>query len=130
LAINSVVINLHDLFSQYPLVMASPSSAASSTLAASPTGLPDGISAPLETISDSDKGGLVAILAAFALSLVLVSFPIRTYVRSKIGKYKMDDYAFVGASVHSLALTVPVYFGSDADTSLVICSFSSVYGIL
>ena len=86
--------------------MASPSSA--STPAASSTSIPNGVSAPLESISDSDKGGLIAILAAFALSLVLVSFPIRTYVRSKIGKYKMDDYAFLGASVHSLAPTVSV----------------------
>jgi hypothetical protein len=72
---------------------------ASTTTAASSSGLPAGVSAPLETISDTDQGGLIAILAAFALSLVLVSFPIRVYVRSKLGRYKMDDYAFVGASV-------------------------------
>jgi len=74
---------------------------ASPTTSALPSGLPDGISAPLETISSTDQGGLVAILAAFALCLVLVSFPIRTYVRSKVGTYKMDDYAFVGSSVQS-----------------------------
>lgn len=72
---------------------------ASPTTSASPSGLPTGVTAPLEIISETDQGGLVAILAAFALTLVLVSFLIRTYVRSKIGRYSMDDYAFVGASV-------------------------------
>jgi hypothetical protein len=78
--------------------MASPTTTGSAT-SASPTGFDAGVSAPLETITNNDLGGLVAILGAFALSLVLLSFPIRTYVRSKIGTYNMDDYAFVGASV-------------------------------
>jgi hypothetical protein len=58
------------------------------------------VSAPLEVISDTDQGGLVAILAAFSLSLVLIiSLPIRTYVRSTMSTYKLDDYAFLGAAV-------------------------------
>ena len=58
------------------------------------------ISTPLEVISDTDQGGLVAILAAFSLSLVLIiSLPIRTYVRSTMSTYKLDDYAFLVASV-------------------------------
>jgi hypothetical protein len=77
--------------------MATPSSSASSAL-------PSGISAPPETITDSDKGALIAILAGFSLSLVLVSIPIRTYARSKIGRYKADDYAFLAASVRSFIL--------------------------
>jgi hypothetical protein len=85
---------------------ASASSAATGSVAAaaSSTGLPAGISKPLENITDTDKGGLIAILAAFALTLVLVSFPIRTYVRSKIGTYKMDDYAFIGATVSIVSM--------------------------
>lgn len=59
------------------------------------------VSAPLEVISDTDQGGLVAILAAFSLSLVLVSLPIRTYVRSKMSTYRMDDWAFLCACVRS-----------------------------
>jgi hypothetical protein len=69
-----------------------------------PSGLPSGISAPLETITQNDKGGLIAILAGFALSLVLVSFPIRAYARNKIGQYKVDDYAFLAATVRSLVV--------------------------
>jgi hypothetical protein len=58
------------------------------------------VSGPLEIISDTDQGGLVAILTAFSLSLVLIiSLPIRTYVRSTMSTYKLDDYAFLGATV-------------------------------
>jgi len=58
------------------------------------------ISGPLEIISDTDQGGLVAILTAFSLSLVLIiSLPIRTYVRSTMSTYKLDDYAFLAAAV-------------------------------
>lgn len=60
------------------------------------------LTGPLEVINDTDQGGLVAILAAFSLSLVLViSLPIRTYVRSTMSTYKLDDYAFLAASVQS-----------------------------
>jgi hypothetical protein len=59
-----------------------------------------GIAAPLEVISATDQSGLVGILAAFSLGLVLViSFPIRTYVRSTMSTYKLDDFAFLAASV-------------------------------
>lgn len=59
-----------------------------------------GLTAPLEIVSDTDQGGLVAILTAFSLSLVLViSLPIRTYVRSTMSTYKVDDYAFLAAAV-------------------------------
>jgi len=55
---------------------------------------------PLEVISATDQGGLITILAAFSLSLVLIiSLPIRTYVRSTMSTYKLDDYAFLAASV-------------------------------
>lgn len=61
-----------------------------------------GVTGPLEVISDTDQGGLVAILAAFSLSLVLIiSLPIRTYVRSTMSTYRLDDYAFLTASVQS-----------------------------
>ncbi len=61
------------------------------------------ITAPMEIISDTDQGGLVAIVAAFSLSLVLIiSLPIRTYVRSTMSTYKLDDYAFLGATVRFL----------------------------
>src|ERR1700735_2378617 len=61
-----------------------------------------GITAPLEVISDTDQGGLIAILTAFSLSLVLIiSLPIRTYVRSTMSTYRLDDYAFLVASVQS-----------------------------
>ena len=82
--------------------MSSPTTSAAS--AASSSGLPDGISAPLEAITSSDQGGLIAILGAFALGLVLVSIPIRTYARSKVGPYKMDDYAFIVSSVFDSVL--------------------------
>lgn len=71
----------------------------SATPSSAPTGLPAGITPPLAEINGSDQAGLVAILAAFALGLVVVSFPIRTYVRSKLGAYKPDDYAFILAAV-------------------------------
>jgi hypothetical protein len=58
------------------------------------------ISGPLEIITNTDQGGLVAILTAFSLSLVLIiSLPIRTYVRSTMSTYKLDDYTFLGAAV-------------------------------
>jgi hypothetical protein len=68
---------------------------------ASPTNstLPDGVSEPLEIISDNDQRGLVVVLAACALSLVLVSVPIRIYARNKTGELKMDDWTFLCASV-------------------------------
>lgn len=59
-----------------------------------------GTTLPLEVISATDQGGLIAILTAFSLGLVLIiSLPIRTYIRSTMSTYKLDDYAFLGASV-------------------------------
>jgi hypothetical protein len=57
------------------------------------------VTAPWEVISDTDQGGLVSILAAFSLGLVLVAIPIRTYARSKLRTYRLDDYAFLAACV-------------------------------
>jgi hypothetical protein len=81
--------------------------ATSAAATAISSALPSGITAPLEVISSTDQGGLVAILSAFALSLVFVSFPIRVYVRSKLSTYKSDDYAFVLATVSSPPLPKP-----------------------
>jgi hypothetical protein len=75
------------------------SAASSAAASAAASALPSGITAPLESINSTNQGGLVAILTAFALSLVLISFPIRVYVRSKLSTYKADDYAFVCATV-------------------------------
>jgi hypothetical protein len=86
----------------FTLASAATSAAASAAASAAPSALPSGITAPLEAISSTDQGGLVAILSAFALSLVLVSFPIRVYVRSKLSTYKADDYAFLAATVTTL----------------------------
>jgi len=61
--------------------------------------LPSGIRAPMRPITDEDQGGLIAILAGFAISLVLISFPIRAYVRSKTGSWKIDDFMFISATV-------------------------------
>jgi hypothetical protein len=77
-------------------------SAATTTAAAAASALPSGVTAPLEAITDTDQGGLIAILSAFALSLVCVSFPIRIYVRSKLSTYKSDDWAFLAATVSTL----------------------------
>ncbi|PMD36735.1 hypothetical protein L207DRAFT_532336 [Hyaloscypha variabilis F] len=89
-------------------VSSAAASAAASTAAS--TALPSGITAPLESISSTDVGGLVAILSAFALSLVLVSFPIRVYVRSKFSAYKSDDYAFVLATVFAILQASGVFY--------------------
>jgi len=61
--------------------------------------LPSGITPPLSLISPTDQGGLIAIISAFSITLVLISFPIRAYVRSKTGTWKNDDYLFIGAVV-------------------------------
>jgi hypothetical protein len=87
------------------------SSAATSTAAAAiSSALPSGITAPLEAITDTDQGGLIAILSAFALSLVCVSFPIRIYVRSKLSTYKSDDWAFLAAAVSTLHPQNPLLY--------------------
>ena len=56
-------------------------------------------SSPLLTISKDDQGGLIAILTAFALTLVLTAITLRIYVGYKNGPWKRDDGAFVVASV-------------------------------
>ena len=61
--------------------------------------LPSGITPPLSLISAIDQGGLIAIITAFSIALILISFPIRAYVRSKTGTWKNDDYMFIGAAV-------------------------------
>jgi hypothetical protein len=34
--------------------------------------------------------------------VLIISLPIRTYVRSTMSTYKLDDYAFLGATVRFL----------------------------
>lgn len=58
-----------------------------------------GVSRPYQLINDEDQSGLIAILAAFSLSLIVTSVPIRTYVRGKLGSLGRDDYAFYAAAV-------------------------------
>lgn len=57
------------------------------------------VTAPLKPITNSDMGGLVAILGGLSLSLILTAIPIRVYVRYKHGSYKRDDYMFSVATV-------------------------------
>lgn len=80
----------------------SPSTPPSSAAAASSTHLPPGISAPYAAINAHDQSGLIAILAAFALGLVLVSISIRIYARHHFAGYRVDDYTFFAASVRLL----------------------------
>jgi hypothetical protein len=84
------------------------------------------VTAPLEVISDTDQGGLVAILAAFSLSLVLVSLPVRTYARTKMSTYRVDDWAFLCACVRfhdifrkSMTLLTALQFFSFVQASIV-----------
>ena len=61
--------------------------------------LPNGVSQPLQSITDTDQSGLVAVLAAFALALLLISVPIRICIRGRLGRYGCDDYSFFAAVV-------------------------------
>lgn len=57
-------------------------------------------SLPWEAFNSTDQGGLIAILTAFALSLPLLSLPIRVYIRRRTSSaYQADDYAFLVATV-------------------------------
>jgi hypothetical protein len=82
------------------MAAASPSQPSSS--AASSTSLPPGVSAPYAAINATDQSGLIAILAAFALGLVLVSISIRLYARHHFAGYRVDDYTFFAASILSV----------------------------
>ena len=71
-------------------------------MSAAPSSLPDpGVSAPWETISKDDLGGLVAVMTAVSLSLVLVAFCIRVYIRHtlKLSELMNDEICFVAATV-------------------------------
>jgi hypothetical protein len=65
--------------------------------------LPSGITVPQEIINATDQGGLVAMPGASSLGLVFVSFSMRTYVRSKLSTYRVDEFAFLGAFVRYFA---------------------------
>ncbi|KAF2178014.1 hypothetical protein K469DRAFT_347739 [Zopfia rhizophila CBS 207.26] len=75
---------------------------ASSTFTATPTGRPSGISEPLAAIGDKDQSGLIAILAAFALGLVLLSITVRIYARHNFISYRVDDFTFFAASAFAI----------------------------
>jgi hypothetical protein len=86
------------------------------------------VTAPLEVISDTDQGGLVAILAAFSLGLILVSLPVRTYARTKMSTYRVDDWAFLCACVRFHDIIREEY--DFADSFAVFFVRPSIYCIL
>jgi hypothetical protein len=83
--------------------MASSSAAMSSGASSSmPTGFPAGVTVPWLEITYNNQTGLIVIMAAFSISLVVISFPIRVFVRSKVETYRPDDWAWLIATVRHL----------------------------
>lgn len=73
--------------------------APSAQTSSAPSKLPSGITPPYAAVNDSDTSGLIAILAAFALGLILISISVRIYARHNFTTYRADDYFFFAASV-------------------------------
>ena len=63
------------------------------------TGLPDGITKPLASIDSQNQSGLIAIIAAFALGLVILSTVTRIYSRHELRLYRLDDLTYFLATV-------------------------------
>lgn len=78
--------------------------ASSAQTSSAPSSLPSGITAPYAAINDSDTSGLIAILAAFALGLILISISVRIYARHNFRTYRADDYFFFVAAVSSISI--------------------------
>jgi hypothetical protein len=64
-----------------------------------PTGLPEGITEPLASISSQDQSGLIAIFTAFSLGLILLATATRIYARHEFRLYRLDDFTFIAATV-------------------------------
>ena len=72
------------------------------------TGLPEGITKPLASISSQDQSGLIAIIAAFSLGLVLLSTATRIYVRHAFRLYRLEDFVFIAATVRTFLIKQPM----------------------
>ncbi|RDW88000.1 hypothetical protein BP6252_00032 [Coleophoma cylindrospora] len=68
-----------------------------------------GVSSPLEIDDSTHYGALIAISATVGLCLILVSLPIRIWVRLGSLFYKSDDYSFLASSLFSLLQATTVY---------------------
>ena len=105
-----------------PPVMA----ATSESAAASAASYPPGVMPPLQQISDTQQGGLVAFITGLTLSFVLVSLFIRVYVRQKNGPWKVDDNVLTAASVSVAGFPVSCRVSVCVD-SLPVSLLCSIY---
>ncbi|KAL1600820.1 hypothetical protein SLS60_007208 [Paraconiothyrium brasiliense] len=65
-----------------------------STAEPTTTPLPSGVSPPPEIINSEDQSGVIAIIAGFALGLVLLAACIKVYVRKYFFSFRHDDITF------------------------------------
>ncbi|PVH79463.1 hypothetical protein DL98DRAFT_378712, partial [Cadophora sp. DSE1049] len=83
---------------------------------------PSGISPPLEVVTATDRGGIIAVTTTVALAIaLLIALPTGMYIRIRSSAYRADYYVFLAAVLVFLFQTTTVYielnggFGKSMD---------------
>jgi len=82
---------------------------------------------PPYVITEKDKRGLIVVINATALSFVWTCLLIRTWLRWKLGEWKLDDYFLVAATVRHFPVSA---LQSPSLPFLLICWHQVLHSVL
>lgn len=106
----------------------------SSVETVSETPLPSNVSPPPEVISYENQSGLIAIIAGFALGMIVLSAFMKLYARKYFRNFRHDDLTFTLAVVSSEQ--IPVYYSyfrqilAIAQSSVVFYEIRDGFGVV